>query len=74
MRTTVDLDPELHTEALERARRTRTSLSSVLNDALRLALHPVAPVVRDPETGLGVIRTGRPITDDDVARLADDGV
>ena len=73
MRTTVDLDPALHAEALAKARVSRASLSDVVNEALRQALHPVPPVHRDPVTGLGTIRVGRSVTAAEVAdALADD--
>jgi Arc/MetJ family transcription regulator len=72
MRTTVDLDPELHAEAVARARSNRRSLSEIVNDALRQALHPVPPVRRDELTGLGTIRVGHPLTADQVADALDD--
>ena len=51
----------------------RASLSDVVNEALRQALHPVPPVHRDPVTGLGTIRVGRSVTAAEVAdALADD--
>ena len=72
MRTTVDLDPELHREALAMARNARSSLSQILNDALRKSLHPVPPVERDPVTGLGCLSIGRPVTSEEVARALND--
>jgi Arc/MetJ family transcription regulator len=72
MRTTIDLDDELHAETLEEARRSRRSLSAVVNDALRRSLRPVAPVELDEVTGLGVVRLGYPVTADDVDDVLDD--
>lgn len=72
MRTTVDIDPDLHAEAVAEARRSRASVSAIVNDALRKALRPVPPVEPDPLTGLGVVRLGRPVTSDDVADALDD--
>lgn len=72
MRTTIDLDPELHASALEKSRSLRVPLSHVINDALRAALRPVPPVQIDERTGLGVVRVGRPITAADVANVLDD--
>lgn len=72
MRTTVDLDPDLHREAVARARGSRISLSKLLNDALRQSLHPLGPVQRDPLTGLGTITIGRQVSADEVADVLDD--
>jgi hypothetical protein len=72
MRTTIDIDPQLHAEALEQSRVRRVSLSHLLNDALRVALHPAPAVEVDSITGLGVVRLGRPITESDVAAALDD--
>lgn len=72
MRTTVDLDPELHDEAVAIARATRTSLSSVLNDVLRRAFHPAPTVEQDPVTGLGRITLGRAVTAAEVAVALND--
>ena len=72
MRTTIDLDPGLHAEALEYARRERVTLSEVLNDALRARLHPIRPARISENTGLAVIRIGRPITPEEVAAVLDD--
>jgi hypothetical protein len=72
MRTTVDLEPELHAEAMQQARLRRTSLSQLLNEALRASLHPVPPVRRNDATGLGVVTIGRPITAAEVSAALDD--
>lgn len=72
MRTTIDLDPELHAAALTRAGRERRTLSAVVNEALRQSFTPVAPVRRDAVTGLGVIELGHPVSASDVADALDD--
>lgn len=72
MRTTIDMDPELHAEAAAEAARTRRSMSALVNEALRKSLRPVPPVERDTVTGLGVITLGRPVTVDEVADALDD--
>jgi len=72
MRTTVDIDPDLHAEALTEAARERISMSVLVNEALRRILRPVPPVERDPDTGLGVISIGRPVSADEVADVIDD--
>lgn len=72
MRTTVDIDADLHAEALNEAARERISMSALVNEALRQILRPVPPVERDPATGLGVISIGRPVTSDEVADVIDD--
>lgn len=72
VRTTVNIDPDLHAEALREAARERISMSALVNEALRQILRPVSPVERDPDTGFGVISIGRPITADEVADVIDD--
>ncbi len=72
MRTTVDIETDLHAQAQAEARRSRVTVSAVVNDALRKSLRPVPPIERDPLTGLGVVRLGYPVTADDVADALDD--
>ena len=69
MRTTIDLDQDLHEAAVAEARLRRMSLSRLLNDALRAALHPVPAVEIDSTTGLGVVHLGRPITESELAEV-----
>ena len=74
MRTTIELPADLHqlTSALARSRR--QTLSQTIADVLRQALlsGEEPALTRDTTTGLTVVSIGRPITDDDVAVLADD--
>lgn len=72
MRTTIDLDEDLHAEAIAEARRARISVSAVVNEALRKSLRPVPPVHRDPLTGFGVVELGYRVTADSVADVLDD--
>ena len=65
----MDIDPPLHAEALEYARRERITLGEVLNDALRARLHPLPPIRISENTGLAVMRIGRPITPEEVAAV-----
>ncbi|MDR2012650.1 MAG: hypothetical protein LBQ20_06365 [Rhodanobacter sp.] len=80
MRTTIDIPEREHTLYTSLARAQRTSLSKLLLD---LAKHGLAAANRiadaapthrvDPQTGLGVFRSGRPVTLDDVKAFEDDG-
>jgi Arc/MetJ family transcription regulator len=72
MRTTVELDADLHAEAKARAQRERTTLSAVVNDALAKALRPASLMRRDPMNGLGVVRLGRPVSSAEVADVLDE--
>jgi hypothetical protein len=72
MRTTIDIDPELHADAQAEAIRSRMSLSALVNEVLRRALRPVPPIEEDPVTGLGVVTLGQPVTADDVAHALDE--
>ena len=72
MRTTIDIDADLHADAQAEAARSRISMSALVNDALRRALRPVPPTEIDPLTGLGVVTLGRPVTADDVADALDE--
>ena len=72
MRTTIDLDEELHAHAQIAARRERVTVSAIVNEALRKSLRPVSPMERDEMTGLAVVRLGYPVSPDDVADALDD--
>lgn len=82
MRTTIDLPPDLHAIAASLARHSGRSLSQTVADLLRRALEmdvpsrvaeSGAPPYRiDPLTGLPVVSSPRPITEDDVKALEDE--
>ena len=77
MRTTIDIPEREHTLYTSLARAQRTSLSKLLlglaERGLESAHRIAAPAYRvDPQTGLGVFRSGRPVTLDDVKALEDD--
>lgn len=74
MRTTIDLPEDLHRIASSIARDKGQSLSETVAELLRLGLHQQEPITRyiSEKTGLPVVRTGRPITVDDVRALDDD--
>ena len=79
MRTTIDIPEREHALYTSLAREQRTSLSKLLLDLAERGLESVnrvadtAPAYRvDPQTGLGVFRSGRPVTLDDVKALEDD--
>lgn len=74
MRTTIDLQPELHRMALSIARDERRTLSETINKLLELVLLPqqVHTIATDPISGLPTISLGRVTTDEDVRQLEDD--
>ncbi|MCL2161923.1 MAG: antitoxin [Betaproteobacteria bacterium] len=79
VRTTIDIPEREHTLYTSLARAQRTSFSKLLLDLARRGLESAnrvadaVPVYRvDPQTGLGVFRSGRPVTLDDVKALEDD--
>lgn len=79
MRTTIDIPEREHALFTSLARAQQTSLSKLLLDlALRGLETPdrvaeSAPGYRvDPETGLGVFRSARPVTIDDVKALEEE--
>lgn len=79
MRTTIDIPEREHALFTSLARAQRTSLSKLVVDLARRGLHaPDAVAVTpprhavDPVTGLGVFRSGRPITNEDVKALDDE--
>jgi hypothetical protein len=77
MRTTIDIPEREHALYTSLARAQRTSLSKLLLDFARRSLesgNQAAPAYQvDPQTGLGVFRSGRPVTLDDVKTFEDDG-
>lgn len=75
MRTTVDLPEDLHDAARSIARDRGTTMSAVVTELVRRGLGQSTGVAveRSATTGLAVIRLGRPVTQDDVRSLDDDG-
>ncbi len=78
MRTTIDIPERQHALFTSLARSQRTSLGKLLVElaerGLRApsAMAEAAPAYAiDPETGLGVFRSGRPITIEDVKAFED---
>ncbi|MDR2015327.1 MAG: hypothetical protein LBP99_06860 [Azoarcus sp.] len=79
MRTTIDIPEREHALYTSLAHTQRTSFSKLLLDLARRGLESpnrVADTVSayqvDPQTGLGVFRSGRPVLLDDVKALEDD--
>lgn len=77
MRTTVNLPDLLHARALEMARASNRSLSSILADLVAAGMHASAfeshePLRRSAITGMPVVHTGRRITAREVAELLDE--
>ncbi|MDR2012379.1 MAG: hypothetical protein LBQ20_04935 [Rhodanobacter sp.] len=79
MRTTIDIPEREHALYTSLARAQRTSFSKLLLDLAERGLvsanriADAVPAYRvDPQTGLGVFRSGRPVTLDDVKALEDD--
>lgn len=81
MRTTIDLPSDLHRAVMSIAAHTRRSMNQTVADLIRRGLAPPAatdaaavrqPMRVDPQTGLPVIRSPRPVTADDVRALEDD--
>lgn len=75
MRTTVDLPADLHARASSIARDRRQSLSATLAELVRRGLGgPVdgGDMAITHRDGFPVLRTGRPITMEDVRSLDDD--
>ena len=80
MRTTIDLPEDLHRIATSLARHNRRSLGQVVAELMRRGLEaPAAGRVEEPKaiyrisakTGLPVVRSPRPVTDEDVKDLED---
>jgi hypothetical protein len=74
MRTTVDLPDDLHRSMTSAARERGQTLSQVIAEYLRRGMGAGIPVsIRtDPATGFPVVRTGVPITTEDVRALDDE--
>jgi predicted transcriptional regulator len=74
MRTTIDLEPDLHRMAQSIARDQHQTLSEIINDLLARVLtpHDSPTFSTSAATGLPTVRLGRVITADDVRQLEDD--
>jgi len=74
MRTTIDLQPDLHRMALSLARDQHRTLSETINDLLARVLVPqMTPTFStSPTTGLPTVTLGRVTTAHDVRQLEDD--
>lgn len=77
MRTTIDIPEREHTLFMTLAREQRTSLGKLLVELAHRGLRAGVADARadyeiDPDTGLAVFHTGRPITLEDVKALEDD--
>lgn len=78
MRTTIDLPEREHRLFLGLARERKTSLGKLLVELAQQGLRHepmIAEAVRyevDPDTGLGLFRSGRPVGPDDVRALLDE--
>ncbi len=78
MRTTIDIPERQHALFTSLARNQRTSLGKLLVDLAERGLRAPSSMAEaapdyaiDPETGLGVFRSGRPVTIEDVKALED---
>ncbi|MEP7041790.1 MAG: hypothetical protein ABI843_01935 [Dokdonella sp.] len=79
MRTTIDIPEREHALFTSLARAQGTSMSKLLLDLARRGLNAASLVSEEkadyrvnPETGLPLFRSGRPITIDDVKALDDE--
>jgi len=79
MRTTIDIPEREHVLYTSLAHAQRTSLSKLLLSLARRGLEATNHVVEtmppyqvDPQTGLGVFRSGWPVTLDDVKAFEND--
>ncbi len=78
MRTTIDIPERQHALFTSLARSQRTSLGKLLVELAERGLRASSAVAEaapdyaiDPETGLGVFRSGRPVTIEDVRAFED---
>jgi hypothetical protein len=78
MRTTIDIPEREHALYISLARAQRMSLSKLLLELAKRGLDATnhiaeaAPAYRvDPQTGLGVFRSSRPVSIDDVKAFVD---
>jgi hypothetical protein len=80
MRTTIDIPEQDRQVFLSLARAQGKTLSQVLIELARRGLQPVPAdrdsesIERDPETGLRVFRSGRPVTSEEVKSFLEDAL
>ncbi|WP_445548452.1 MULTISPECIES: antitoxin [unclassified Frankia] len=74
MRTTIDIQDDLHRQAMSIARDTSRTLSETVADLIRRGLGhgETTEISRSERTGLPLVRLGRIITTEDVRALDDD--
>mgnify|MGYP003559829604 CR=1 FL=1 len=81
MRTTIDLPTDLHHAVTSIAAHSRKSMNQTVAELIRRGLSQEAAVPGkasrqgprvDPGTGLPLIRSTRPVSDEDVRALEDD--
>lgn len=79
VRTTISISERDHALFTSLARAQRTTLGKLLVELARSGLkassgiaEAVPTYTTDPQTGLGVFRSGRPVTIDDVKALEDE--
>jgi len=74
MRTTVDLPDAMHVRVREVAAERGVSMSDLLVEFTAIGLERAAPAPEvDEETGLHLLRVGRPITTEEIASFLADG-
>ena len=74
MRTTVDLPDAMHVRVREVAAERGVSMSDLLVEFTAIGLERAAPAPEvDEETGLRLLRVGRPITTEEIASFLADG-
>ena len=78
MRTTINIDAKLHAIVRSIAANNQQSLSDTIEALVKRGLYAETSaekkgiVERDPDTGLPLIRSNRPITSDDIRSLDDE--
>ena len=73
MRTTIDLPDDLHELARQLAHQGKRSMSDVIADLIRLGLRRGAGDLLTSRRGMPQVSVGRPVTDEDVRSLDDEG-
>jgi len=74
VRTTVDLSDAMHIRVKEMAAERGVSMSDLLAELAAIGLEQATPAPEvDEETGLHLLRVGRPITTEEIASFLADG-